>query len=609
MKPGSIPILLHDAAAVALAWWLGYLLRFNFAVPEVYAQGFARTLPVVLPVYLVVFALARVERGLWRFAGLPDVERIVAAVAAAALLALAALYASGLSVYVPRAVAVIAPLMAFFIMSGSRLLYRRMAQSRAEAAGGRTDVLILGAGSAAALLLRDIASGSSAMRQWRVVGLLDDDPFKKGRQIQGVTVLGSLADLPAQARRLGVGRVVIAMPSASLQARTRAARLAEQAGVAVMTVPGMDDLLSGRVAVSAIRSVEPEALLAREAVTLDEQRLRGLLSDKVVMVTGAGGSIGAELCRQIAQFGPRRLVLFEANEFAMYGLEQEFRAGHPAVPIQCAMGDVKDGARLRQVLQQHRPDVLFHAAAYKHVPLMENDNVWEAVRNNVLGTLVTARAAIDAGVGRFVLVSTDKAVNPTNVMGATKRLAEMACQALQASQGGTRFITVRFGNVLGSSGSVIPKFREQIAAGGPITVTHPDIVRYFMSIREAAQLVLQAGALGEGGEIFVLDMGEPVRIVDLARNMIRLSGFADDEIAIEFTGLRPGEKLFEELLFDSEATLETPHPKLRVAKARFVDVEWLARLVAWLDEERLRSDDEIKLELKGWVPEYSPASH
>ena len=489
----------------------------------------------------------------------------------------------------PRAVAVIAPLMAFFIMSGSRLLYRRMAQSRAEAAGGRTDVLILGAGSAAALLLRDIASGSSAMRQWRVVGLLDDDPFKKGRQIQGVTVLGSLADLPAQARRLGVGRVVIAMPSASLQARTRAARLAEQAGVAVMTVPGMDDLLSGRVAVSAIRSVEPEALLAREAVTLDEQRLRGLLSDKVVMVTGAGGSIGAELCRQIAQFGPRRLVLFEANEFAMYGLEQEFRAGHPAVPIQCAMGDVKDGARLRQVLQQHRPDVLFHAAAYKHVPLMENDNVWEAVRNNVLGTLVTARAAIDAGVGRFVLVSTDKAVNPTNVMGATKRLAEMACQALQASQGGTRFITVRFGNVLGSSGSVIPKFREQIAAGGPITVTHPDIVRYFMSIREAAQLVLQAGALGEGGEIFVLDMGEPVQILDLAKRMIKLSGLQEKsvenpngDIEIVFTGLRPGEKLYEELL-TGHNTSPTAHPRIKSATEKMLPLHTISQLLERLE--------------------------
>jgi len=543
-------------------------------------------------------------------------ERIFAAVTLAALLALTALYASGLSVYVPRAVAVIAPLMAFFIMSGSRLLYRRLAHSPAEAAGGRTDVLILGAGSAAALLLRDILSGSSAMRHWRVVGLLDDDPLKKGRQIQGVTVLGGLGDLPAQARRLGVARVVIAMPSASLQARARAAKLAEQAGIAVMTVPGMDDLLSGRVAVSAIRSVEPEALLAREAVTLDEQRLRGLLSDKTVMVTGAGGSIGSELCRQIAQFGPSRLVLLEANEFAMYALEQEFRAQHPGLAIHCAMGDVKDAGRMRQLMRQHRPDVLFHAAAYKHVPLMENDNVWEAVRNNVLGTLVTARAAIDAGVGRFVLVSTDKAVNPTNVMGATKRLAEMACQALQAGQdgtrfasGGTRFVTVRFGNVLGSSGSVIPKFREQIAAGGPITVTHPDIVRYFMSIREAAQLVLQAGAIGQGGEIFVLDMGEPVKIVDLARNMIKLSGFEESEIAIEFTGLRPGEKLFEELLFDSETTLETPHPKLRVAKARSVDADWLERLIAWLGEDRAQTDDQIKGELSQWVPEYSPSSH
>ena len=292
-------------------------------------------------------------------------------------------------------------------------------------------------------------------------------------------------------------------------------------------------------------------------------------------------------------------------------MEQEFSLEFPDIEIVCAMGDVKDAERVTQVIRDHQPVVLFHAAAYKHVPLMEVNNSWEAVRNNVLGTLVVARAAVGAGVSNFVLVSTDKAVNPTNVMGATKRIAEMICQALQASSPSpvTKFSIVRFGNVLGSSGSVIPKFREQIANGGPITITHPDIVRYFMSIREAAQLVLQAGAIGQGGEIFVLDMGDPVKIVDLARNMIRLSGFGEDEIPIEFTGLRPGEKLFEEMLFDSESTVETPHPKLRIARARAVNEDFLATLSPWLQRVTLPRDEDVRRELKNWLPEYIPAVH
>jgi FlaA1/EpsC-like NDP-sugar epimerase len=608
MRLSSVPIFMHDAFAVALSWWMAYLLRFNFDIPSDYWRGLVQTLPVVLPVYLLVFMVSRLERGLWRFAGLPDVERILAAVAIAGVLSVIVLYFAHFMMVVPHTVAILAPILTFLIMSANRLLYRRFAEAGSFGASsrGRGRVMVMGAGNAASLLLRDMLRGGD----WHVAALLDDDPIKKGRQIYGVTVLGPLADVARHAKRLGVSQVVIAMPSASHHARQRAASLAAEAGVAVMTVPGMDDLLSGRVSVSQIRTVEPEELLSRQSVQLDAIRLNELLGGKVVMVTGAGGSIGSELCRQIAPFAPKRLVLFEANEFAMYRLGEEFNLEFPEVPIVCAMGDVKSSERVGQVMRDYQPDVLFHAAAYKHVPLMEVDNSWEAVRNNVLGTLVTARAAVEAGVSKFVLISTDKAVNPTNVMGATKRLAEMTCQALQTSQQSlrTRFAIVRFGNVLGSSGSVIPKFREQIASGGPVTITHPDIVRYFMSIREAAQLVLQAGALGDGGEIFVLDMGAPVKIVDLARNMIRLSGFTEEEIAIEFTGLRPGEKLFEELLFDSESTLETPHPKLRVARARLVDADWLARLTAWLEGASMPGDDEVKRELKNWVPEYTPTS-
>jgi FlaA1/EpsC-like NDP-sugar epimerase len=321
------------------------------------------------------------------------------------------------------------------------------------------------------------------------------------------------------------------------------------------------------------------------------------------MVTGAGGSIGSELARQIARFEPRQLVMFEQNEFALYTIEQEFAASHPRVPATCAIGDVKDAARVEHVIRTHKPSVIFHAAAYKHVPLMEKENAWQALLNNVSGTHAIARAAAAAGVEKFVFVSTDKAVNPTSVMGASKRLAEMVCQALQ-QPGGTRFVMVRFGNVLGSTGSVIPRFREQIAQGGPVTVTHPEITRYFMSIPEAAQLVLQAGLMGQGGEIFALDMGEPVRIVDLARDMIRLSGLTEDDIKIVFTGLRPGEKLFEEVLADGEQTLATPHPKVRIARARSVDGGWLDALIAWLQQTGAPEDREVRSALARWVPEY-----
>jgi len=326
-------------------------------------------------------------------------------------------------------------------------------------------------------------------------------------------------------------------------------------------------------------------------------------------VTGAGGSIGAELCRQIARFLPARLVLFDLSEFALYAIEQEFRDRHPGVAVAAAIGDAKDELRMREVFARYAPQAVFHAAAYKHVPLMEQDNALQALANNALSTIVTARAAQAAGVGTYVLVSTDKAVNPTNVMGATKRLAEMLCQALQP-RGATRFVMVRFGNVLGSTGSVIPRFREQIAAGGPVTVTHPEIQRYFMSIPEAAQLVLQAAQLGSGGEIFVLDMGEPVKIAELARQMIRLSGFSEQDIRIEYSGLRPGEKLYEELLVDDETTLPTPHAKLRIARARAPGNDGLPEeVLAWLAPAQAEGADAeaVRARLKAWIPEYAPS--
>jgi FlaA1/EpsC-like NDP-sugar epimerase len=605
LNPRTLLAMLHDVVAAALAWVLGFWLRLNLELPEPFGAVAMNTLPVVVAVQAIIFWRFGLYRGIWRYASMHDLRSIVMAVSVSAAVVPALLVLLRMSDPVPRSVFILDPLLLLFMMGGSRMAYRAWKEGRLAGLGNvnSAPVLILGAGDAAATLVRELA----VKRDWRVVGLLDDAGRKHGRQIHGVPVRGGLGDLPRVAADLQVEHVIVAMPSVSHTVRRHAVQLATQAGLKVMTVPSLDDIVSGKVTVSQLRRVELEDLLGRDPVKLDDGRLAGLLAGEAVMVTGAGGSIGSELCRQIARFGPSRLVLFELSEYALYQVEQEFRSSHPELQIVCAVGDTRNRMRVEQILREYRPRVLFHAAAYKHVPLMEEVNGWEAVQNNVLGTHVLGSAAIRAGVEEFVLISTDKAVNPANIMGASKRLAEMVCQGLQRG-GQTRFVMVRFGNVLGSAGSVIPKFRKQIEEGGPVTVTHPEITRYFMSIPEAAQLVLQAGAMGQGGEIFVLDMGEPVRIVDLARDMIRLSGYSENEIRIAFTGLRPGEKLYEEVLADGEQTLPTPHPKLRIARARDVSEEWLPALVAWLERPVVLDDDAVRRELQRWVAEYRVAS-
>jgi FlaA1/EpsC-like NDP-sugar epimerase len=393
------------------------------------------------------------------------------------------------------------------------------------------------------------------------------------------------------------------MPSLLQQERRKVLDFSSKLKLEVMTVPAMDDLVSGRLNISKIRRVEVEDLLGRDVVDLDNSGLEQLIHKQAVLVSGAGGSIGSELCRQIIKFNPKYLICFDISECALYQLEQELILQDISVNLVYLIGDVKHEARVDKLLSQYKPKVVFHAAAYKHVPLMEVDNVSEAFNNNVLGTYTLAKACKKAKVNKFIMVSTDKAVNPTNVMGASKRLAEMVCQGLQ-DKNGTLFVIVRFGNVLGSSGSVIPKFREQIKAGGPITVTHPEITRYFMSIPEAAKLVMQAGLIGKGGDIFVLDMGDPVRILDLAKDMIKLSGFSENEIAIEFSGLRPGEKLYEELLADDERALPTSHKKLRIASARPVDEKWVKSLLKWITSTLQKDEQLVKKELQTWVEGY-----
>ena len=594
----------HDVCAAGIAWSLLYGLRFNFDVPDPQVADLMASLAWILPLQAAIFLGFGLYRGLWRFASILDLQRIVLSAGLGAILIPLVIVMLQLQASVPRSVLILYPLVLIFLMAGNRFAYRIWKEHRlySPLAALGEPVLVAGAGEAGARLTKELARS----RQWRVVGLLDDDPRKHRRYIRNVAVLGPIAELPAWARRYGVRKVIIALPSANHVVRRRVAELCAEHGLEALTVPSYEELISGSHPLTTIRNIELDDLLGRDPVVLDNAGLAEWLGNRVVMVTGAGGSIGAELCRQIARFRPAWLVLFDLSEAALYEIRTALGDAFPQLPMASVVGDVKHASLVEQVLARERPSVIFHAGAYKHVPLMEEVNAWQAVRNNAYGTWVLAKAALAARVEKFVLVSSDKAVNPTNVMGATKRLAEIVCRSLQGT--GTQFVLVRFGNVFGSAGSVIPRFREQIARGGPVTVTHPDITRYFMSLSEATQLLLQAGLQGRGGEILVLDMGEPVRILDLARDMIRLSGADPDRIAIVFTGLRPGEKLFEELLASEEATRPTPHPKLRVAQARDANHDLVGQMVTWCERDRAADDAEVRARLKVWIPEYAPSA-
>jgi FlaA1/EpsC-like NDP-sugar epimerase len=592
----------HDLLASAIAWLLAFWLRFNLAPPEGFIAAALHWLPWVLGLQGLIFWRLGLYQGLWRYASLSDLRRILLAAGLAAL-ALPLLLVMLQAEDVPRSVLLLNPLLLTAMMAGNRLLYRMWREHRDYRLQelDAKPVLVLGAGDAGITLTRELARS----QEWKVVGFLDDDTAKQGRQVLGLPVLGGAAEVGAVAQARGVRQIIIAMPSAPHARRRAIAAACGAAGLQVFTVPAFDDLVSGRVALSAVRRVEVEDLLGRDPVRIDAVGLARDIRGRVIMVTGAGGSIGAELCRQIARYQPSRLVLFEQGEHALYQLAEEFARAWPAQPVVCVLGDVKDSARLAAVLREQSPALVFHAAAYKHVPLTEVANGAEAVRNNAVGTYTAGLACRAAGVEKFVLISTDKAVNPVNIMGASKRLAELLCQELD-TPGGTRFICVRFGNVLGSSGSVVPKFRQQLEAGGPLTVTHPEITRYFMTIPEAAQLVLQAAHMGQGGEVFVLDMGEPVKILDLARLMIRLAGLSEDDIRVEITGLRPGEKLYEEPLADAESTLPTPHEKLRAAQVAQPAAGLGAAVTRALQGASL-DDAAVRQLLQVWIPEYQPA--
>ena len=603
LRPHREPLsLLTDALVIAACWNITYLFRLGFERWLSARPGYdAAVMLGVILLYLLALVLFKVPQSMWRFSGFGEVKRLTLACLLAGTAAATIVIGLGLA-QVPRAVLALHPVVALMGLCIVRIAYRMLYEhARARITGSSVEIrraIVMGAGEAARLLLAGIHE-----QGWVVLGLLDDDPAKRRARIGGVAVLGPLQAITDKAVRGAATHIVIALPGASGAQRRQALAWAASTGLPVLTVPTVDELRTGKSRIERLRDIEPEDLLGREPVQLDEAGIGQTLAGKTVLITGAGGSIGSELCRQVARYAPLRLVLYEQSEFNLYRIEQALGESHPALALVPLIGDVKDLAHLRQTFARWQPQVIFHAAAYKHVPLMEEHNAAAALRNNTLGTYHAALAAAEVKAERFVLISTDKAVNPTNVMGATKRAAEMVVSALAAEHASTRFMAVRFGNVLGSSGSVIPKFKEQIAKGGPVTVTHAEMIRYFMTIPEAARLVLQAAAIGESGQVLVLDMGEPVKIVDLARDLIRLSGHTVEEIAIVFTGVRAGEKLFEELLASADDTLATSFVDLRVARLQTDAALPTALLTVAVSGDAL-TPEMVRSSLRQAVPEY-----
>jgi FlaA1/EpsC-like NDP-sugar epimerase len=594
----ALLFLLGDLLLVLVAWSAAFWLRFNLDVPAEFVELAVSASPWCLLGYAVALVAARVYRHVWTYTGLAELRQLSLGIMLGGLLTAAAVLMLRFPSF-PRSVLLLQPLIALVLLAAMRAGWRTLAERRSAAPAGQRLVIV---GS-----LQDASDALRALKgsqQWQAVGIVSPLRAEVGRSLQNVPVLGTVAQLAQVCESAQAGTALVASPPGSDE-RREALLNASDAKVTLLAMPRPDQWL--RTEATGPRKIELEDLLGRTPVALDVQGLAGMLSGQTVLVTGAGGSIGSELCRQIARFGVGRLICVDVSELAIYQLEQELRDAHPQMLGAYYTANVREFDRLRAIAQLHRPAVVFHAAAYKHVPLMEQRNEVEALRNNVLGTIHAARAAAACGARRFVMVSTDKAVNPANVMGASKRLAELAVQAIAAACPGTEFVSVRFGNVLGSSGSVVPLFTAQIARGAPVTVTHPEIVRYFMTISEAAQLVLQAALMGRTGQIFVLDMGQPVKIVDLARMLIRLSGKTEQEIPIRYTGLRPGEKLYEELLADDETTEPTPHPKLRVARTSGQQLPDPDALLAWIAQAGPAPDDAV---LRGWlqslVPEYRP---
>lgn len=582
-----------------------FSLRFDLRIPSSEIHNLWFALVIWVAIKSIAFRWLELDRGWWLFVSIDDLIRIAFGNFAGSLVAFLIIYFLGPPGF-PRSIYLLDFFLCFLATAGIRAIVRIMREGRAST-GGQNDkrTLIYGAGTAGIILLREIRNNPKL--HYHVVGFIDDRPDKQGLRISGVLVRGSGDEVKALVERYSVQTILIAIPSATGSEMTRILRLCHAAGAECKTIPGLHEIIETNGLANQIREVSVEDLLGRTPVQLEENQIRGALEGKVVLVTGAAGSIGSELSRQIARFRPERIVGLDAAESPLFEIDREMRQRHPKIPFHPALGSIQDRPRLHEVFRQYRPSVVYHAAAYKHVPMMES-HVFEAIANNVFGTYNVATAAMSHGVDDFVMISSDKAVRPTNVMGATKRISELLLLGLQ--NGCTKFVAVRFGNVLGSNGSVIPIFKKQIAAGGPLTVTHPDMRRFFMTIPEACQLVLQAAAIAKGGQICVLDMGEPIKIVELARNLILLSGLRPDEdIRIEFTGMRPGEKLYEELSSLLEDTVPTTHDKVRIFMGNGMQgndsLSWLETL-----EEICTARDTARLvmALKEIVLDYNPST-
>lgn len=614
-------ILITDIILVTFSWYFAYLLRFNFAIPLETLFTLKRLLPLIIIIKILTFYLADLYQGMWRYTSLNDLINILKASSLASIIiVLLILFVHGISGF-SRSIFIIDWFLTLILISGCRVGIRLyfwfdtgnepsqnklggfFAQFVRQKRQGKK-LLIIGAGNCGEKIYREVHDNPQL--GYLVLGFIDDDPLKANRQIHGIPILGSMDNVQSYVKQLGVEELLIAIPSATSEQMRNIVSSCEGSGVPFKTVPGMGELIDGRVTVKAIRDVGFRDLLGREQVDLDEEGIGEYLKGKRVLITGAGGSIGSELCRQICRFSPESIVLYERAESPLYEIELELKDHFQHVKIVSKLADIMDMIQLENVFEEEKPQVVFHAAAYKHVPMLEL-NPWEAISNNVMGTRNVVEIAREFKAERFVFVSTDKAVRPANVMGASKRLAEQLVQAQNGCDTSkTRFITVRFGNVVGSVGSVVPMFKKQIENGGPVKVTHPDITRYFMTIPEASQLILQAGSMGKGGEIFILDMGTPIKIIDMARDLIRLSGFEPDvDIEIEYIGLRPGEKMYEELITEGEGIVQTSHEKIMVLKGMECDIEILNGNFDQLMELVVKEDGEaIRKYIKEILPEY-----
>ena len=600
-------VILFDALMVVVAWFLSYWIYFNLGtIPQKYFDHAVTMLPLVVLCHSAMSIGFAVPRGAWRFTSTHDIYPIVMSVCGGIAVSGFVGFLLTRLEFIPRVLFLVYGVLLIGLLSSCRLLYRSYHTPRLQGGAGKR-VLIIGGGVAGNMLVIDLKNSTPLL--YKAVGILDDNPRLKGSHIQGIRVLGTCSSLPQLTQGLHIEQVLIAMPSATTEEMSRIVDYCLDAEIPYLTLPKVQEILDGTARSRDLRPVALDDLLGRNPISLDIDLISSSLRNKNVLITGAGGSIGSELCRQVVQLGPASLILLEQNEFNLYTIAQEIDSMQCDIPLHARLGDVCDEPGIRLVFAQYEPDIVFHAAAYKHVPSLQGQ-VREAVRNNLVGTEVMARISCESGCKQFVLISTDKAVNPTSIMGATKRMAEILVQALNVDSE-VAFITVRFGNVLGSAGSVVPLFKKQIEAGGPVTVTHPDVTRYFMTIAEACQLIMQASAIGQGSEIFVLDMGSPVSIDFIARQYIRMAGSVPGrDIEIVYTGLRPGEKLAEELFHDDEKLSETVHHQINLAESRILDRGVVMTAISSL-LSKCEQSDVVGIEqiMKTLVPEYTPENN